>query len=89
MVQVNKSNRTVTVELESCDVEQLTNMQAAIIDLLKGYRYEDYGTGSAQTVDSALDLLTALLPSCEQQKRAFANELTTEKTQNLEKLKLI
>ena len=74
MVLMNKKNRSITIELESCDVEQLVNMQAALIDLIGGYRFEDFGTGAGETVSSALDLLTAILPSLEQQKKAFASE---------------
>lgn len=74
MVTVNKKNRSISIELESCGVEQLVNMQAALIDLIGGYRYEDYGFGVTDTIASALELLTAILPSVEQQKLAFALE---------------
>lgn len=72
MVEINNENKVVKIELEQwCTVEQLVDMQTAIIDLISGYRYEDFGTGAGPMVSDALTLLTALLPNLEQQEQAF------------------
>ena len=46
-------------------------MQTAIIDLISGFRYDDFGLGVGPMVSDALTLLSALLPNLEQQEQAF------------------
>jgi hypothetical protein len=72
MVEINKENKVVKIEFEQwCDVEKLVDMQTAIIDLISGYRYDDFGAGAGPMVSDALILLTALLPNLDQQGKAF------------------
>ena len=66
MVQVDKKNRALTITFEG-DTEDLTQMQDALIDLMKCYNFKDFGEGSGSTFFFALNLLKAMLPDDKQQ----------------------
>jgi len=72
MAHIAKDDGTILIELKNSDIEEITKMQAAIIDLIR----QQHTTNEATQVYSpsiyyALNLLEALLPTPEQQQQGF------------------
>jgi len=71
MVRFDKEKNRVLIEYELIDVDQLTCLQAGIIELVRNYQYSNYGADVSMHIICALDLLEAIIPTYEQQKRGL------------------
>lgn len=68
MIELKEHNKVV-ITMDR-DIEDIVDMQNAIIDLLQCYNYKDIEV-RGETMYSIIDLLSFLIPSKEQQIKAF------------------
>ncbi len=73
MVQVSNENNEITIKLKG-DAETLVDTQKALIDLMRCFNYESFGSSTTDIMPFALDMLEALLPDTEQQQRGLINK---------------
>ena len=74
MVHKTNEDRKLIVELNS-DIDELTQMQKAIIDLIRQRHTQNKDTQVySPSIYYALELLEAILPTPEQQQQGFVRE---------------
>ena len=73
ITEVNKDGRNITIVLQDADSSDIVNIQRAITDLLKNYKYKEVGADEG-TMYWALYLLEQITPDFDQQEKAFTNE---------------
>lgn len=73
MVQFNAKKQEVTIVVNG-DVSNLQEMQTALIDLLRNYRFSELGQSASNTFYFGLNLLESMLPDFEQQRRGLISD---------------
>jgi hypothetical protein len=73
MVQIDNKKREIKIAFFG-DVSDLTNMQTALMELMRHYNFKDFGNGADETFYFALNLLQALTPDTDQQENGLINK---------------
>lgn len=69
MITYNKEERKLSIEIEDVDIEQLNNIQKAIIDLMNNYNFDERGNSCQDTIYYANLLLEATFLNEDQLKK--------------------
>jgi hypothetical protein len=70
MSLVTSKEREIRITVDG-DASNLVGMQQALIELMQHYNFKDFGSDAGDTMHYGMELLSALMPSEDQQVKGF------------------
>jgi hypothetical protein len=74
MVTYNKKERTLSITIDAIDMEQIPELQKAIIDLMAHYNYDQFGHMCHDTIYYSTMLLEGTFTNTEQLQKCFSEK---------------